>query len=218
MFHHCFVSPCVCFPGLWHRTERHCISSASPMSWMQRTPSRAASVTRVFMGTRVFTLASQQRIQTTLTSVSTSNLQPTSYKKACRAKMVQYRNVTAAVPLNLPVFSFTCSHPAPQEKCWYTASWVWAAQPLWPLCIWCCGSVSLWGTLWGVSFKKEPFIPTGTSCLSSSNWMISWHSDGGCVLFCDICLSHFSPAPSWHKPSVTSRPPPPLSFSLYVTL
>lgn len=60
------------------------------MSWTQRTPSRAALVTRVFMGTPAFTLASQRRIQRTLTSVSTLNLQLTSYTKPWWAKMVNW--------------------------------------------------------------------------------------------------------------------------------
>lgn len=76
-------------PGLLHRTERHYITWASLMSWMLHTPNRAASETRVFMETLVFTSASRQRIQKVSTSASTSNLQLTSYTMPWRTKMVQ---------------------------------------------------------------------------------------------------------------------------------
>lgn len=74
------------------------------MSWTQHTPSRAASGTKVFTGPPAFTLASQQRIQTALTSVSTSNLQLTSYIKPWRAKTVQNVNVTPIDPWNIYIF------------------------------------------------------------------------------------------------------------------
>lgn len=87
---------------------------------------------------------------------------------------------------------FLYFHPTLQEKCWCIASWEWVDQPLWSWCTWCCGSVSPWEMLWGASSKNEPFTPTRTSCLSSSSWMSSLHSNGGFVLFSDIPLSLFS--------------------------
>lgn len=76
------------FTGLLHRTKTHYVSSASLMFWTQPTPNRAALVTRAFMGTCAFTLASLQKTQITLTSANTLNLLQTSFIKAWRAKMV----------------------------------------------------------------------------------------------------------------------------------
>lgn len=80
------------------------------MSWTRHTPSRAASETRLFMGTPAFTLASRQWIQTALTSVSTLKQQLTSYIKPWRTKMVTY-NVTAVIHWNLHIFSTFSQFP-----------------------------------------------------------------------------------------------------------
>lgn len=190
MFTPCVLICVVCSPGRLHRIERHYISWASLMSWTQRTPSRAASETRVFMETPAFTLASQQRIQTASTSVSTLNLQLTSCIEPWRTKMVQCIK-TFIVFCTFSLFPFTFLHPALQGKCWCIASWAWVDRPLWSWPTWCCGSVSLWEMPWGTSSRNEPFILTSISCLSSSSWMTSWHSNGGCVLFSDfITLSN----------------------------
>lgn len=159
------------------------------MSWMWHTQSRAASVTRAFMGTPAFTLASQQRIQSALTSVCTLNPQLTSYIMPWRAKMVQYKCYSHCLITVLPVLSFHILHTALQQKCWCIASWAWVDRPLWSWHTWCCGSVSHWEMPWGVSSKNEPFTPTRISCPSSSSLTNSWHSNGGCVLFSDIPLS-----------------------------
>lgn len=80
------------------------------MSWTQRTPSRAALVIRVFMGTPVFTLASRRRIRITLTSACTSKMQLTSYIKPWRAKVVKDMNVTLVVPSSVYDFSTAVWH------------------------------------------------------------------------------------------------------------
>lgn len=157
------------------------------MSWMQLTPSRAASVTRGFTETLAFTLASQQRIQTTLTSVSTSDLQLNSYTKPWRAKMVKWHSLFK--PYVVCCRHLTRTLHVFQEKCWCIASWEWVDQLRWSWRTWCCGSTSLWRMLWGMLSKNDLFIPTGTSCPSYLNWMNSWHEKGGCVLFSDLFLS-----------------------------
>lgn len=115
MFTPCVLICVVCSPGRLHRIERHYISWASLMSWTQRTPSRAASETRVFMETPAFTSASQQRIQTASTSVSTLNLQLTSCIEPWRTKMVQCIK-TFIVFLHIFSISFLMSPPCPTGK------------------------------------------------------------------------------------------------------
>lgn len=170
--------------GPLRRIERNCRNLASLMSWMPRTPSRAASGTRAFTGTPASTLASRPRIQTGSISVSTWKQRLTSYTKGWRAKMVQHCNVTPR-RLTFSCFLSLILHPAPQGRCWCIASWAWAAPPLWSWLISCCGSVSVSERPWGLSSRSEPFIQTGISCRSSSRWMNSWHTNGGCVLFSD---------------------------------
>lgn len=93
--------------GLLHRTKRYYVISASLMCWTQRTPSRAASVTRAFMEAHVFTLVSQQRIRIILTWVSISKLLLTSYIKACRVRKVKWGFSNVASKVSVDICSLT---------------------------------------------------------------------------------------------------------------
>lgn len=136
----------------------------------------------------VSTLVSRQRIPTALTSVSTLQLQPTSYRKPWRTNMVQYMSVTHTVPLTCSVLHifFQLRHPALQVGCWCIASWASVDRPLWSWHIWCCDSASHLGTPWGTWHKNGPSILTTISCRSSLSWTNGWRSNDGCVLFSDL--------------------------------
>ena len=95
-------------------------------------------------------------------------------------------------------------HPPPclQERCWYTAVWVWVVPLHWSLLTWCCDDVSHYERPWDMWYKGVPSTPTGTSWRSSSTSTLGSHAREGSALSSDSsCSSHLSPlSPSfWTK-------------------
>ncbi len=187
------------------------------MSWTQHTPSRAASASRVFMGAPVFILAFQQRIQNTLTSVSTSNLQLTSYKKPWRGKMVQNVIVTPIILFvsscyTFSIFSFTFSIMHYRKSAGALHHGCESIGHVGPGVL-DDAAASLSKRCSEARHPKKTHLPQPEFPVSSTQ--AGWTADAQTEAVPSSLTSLSFPAPPWYKPFVTSRL---LSLSLSSTL